>query len=165
MVCVWKLKGPPGLAGVMATAAAPSAEAKSDILLDGRRGETTKSGLRKARSISFQLLCERELAELARDEGRSRSRSMMSSSWGSSGGSTKREGLRRMGGRLSDRPEAMSSAVWGSRRTQGEGRVGGVSFCRSAHSLTACGLGCGPVASGVHQIITVLGRWPPGLMD
>lgn len=86
MVCVWKLKGPPGLAGVMATAAAPSPKAESDILLEGRRGETTKSGLRKAWSMSFQLWCETELVELLRDEGRSRSRSIKSSSWASSGG-------------------------------------------------------------------------------
>lgn len=63
---VWKLKGlSAGLAGVMATAEMlpPSSAIESDILLDGRRGEATKSGLRKPlsrdryrSSMSFQLL-------------------------------------------------------------------------------------------------------------
>lgn len=59
MNCVWKLNGlPPGLAGGTASTAVVS-----DILLDGRRGEAAKSGLRKPllrdevrSSMSFQLL-------------------------------------------------------------------------------------------------------------
>lgn len=84
MNCVWKLKGlPPGLAGGTASAAVVA----SDMLLNERRGERTKSGLRKplsrdknSSSMSFQLLwlrwwCNQLLLPmlLAREGGRSRS--------------------------------------------------------------------------------------------
>lgn len=125
MNCVWKLKG---LAAGAEDAMAPSGPAESDILLVGRLGETAASGLRNARSrgasrssMSFQLLA---LQLLAREGGRSLSRSMASSSSSSSGGGWTRSG--RLGGRSVGRPEAMGSkGEHEERRGQQEEEGGG----------------------------------------